>query len=83
MIITSCAIKTKASYWGSQELSVTQACCLEAQDSTRLSLFPLKQNLEVDFLSSSSVAQSESEYPKSSNAAPLLKTKVRLVDPFK
>ena len=79
----SCAAKTIATYSASQELSATQAFFIEAQDTTLLTLYAFKQKQEVDFLSFSSVAQSESEYPKSSNAVPLLKTKVRLVDPLK
>ena len=76
MYMASCAAKAKATNSASRELSATQVCFLEGQDTTLLSLFTLKQKPEVAFLSSSSVAQSESEYRKSLNAVPLLQTKI-------
>ena len=85
MKMASCGAKAQATYSASQELSFTrvsetQASFLETQDTPLPSLSTLKQKPEVDFLSFSSVAQSESDYTKSSNSAPPVITKVRLID---
>ena len=71
MNMGSCAAKAKATCSASQELSATHACSVEAQHY--YPSFTLKQTPEPYFQSSSS----ESEYPKSSKAAPLITVKVR------
>ena len=50
--IAYCAATAKATYSASQQLSATQACFLEAQDTTLLSLFTLEQKPEIGFLAS-------------------------------
>ena len=82
MNIVSCAAKAKATYLASQELRATQTCFLEAQDTTLLSLFTLKQNPEM-ISYHPHLSPNLSQSIRRARTLHLLKTKVRLVYPVK